>query len=120
MIEAALDMGWSYILLVHTDDDYGLEAASTLKLSAKERSICISNTIKVSNDDQPMTYFKNISRIIAEDPASAIIYFGQEDPGRYTLTSHTAVLPCILMFKMIFGFIFINCDMPTIGRPVYQ
>ena len=86
MIEAALDMGWSYVLLVHTDDDYGLEAASALKVYAKERSLCISKTINVSNDDQPDIYFKNISRIITEDPASAIIYFGQEIPGSYTLT----------------------------------
>lgn len=80
MVQLAADMNWSYTLLVHSNDSYGRSGAAAIKALAKNYSICISNTITVDNR-QGVRLYKEVARQIREDPATGIIYFGQETEG---------------------------------------
>ncbi|XP_067943479.1 uncharacterized protein [Watersipora subatra] len=79
IVEVALKFEWSYVLLVHTDDEYGRKGAETVSSYAELKGICFSDTLEVKiESDDPLTYYDEISKQIKSDPARTVIFFGAE------------------------------------------
>lgn len=83
-MEVALKFEWSYVLLVHTDDEYGRKGAEAVRSYAELKGICFSDTLEVKiESDDPLTYYDEISKQIKSDPARAVIFFGAETVGKF-------------------------------------
>lgn len=80
MVQLAVDMSWSYVLLVYSNDSYGRTGAELINAFAKNRGICISNSIAIEDWQEPSSY-KDVSIQIRDDPANGIIYFGHDISG---------------------------------------
>lgn len=82
LIDLAVKRYWNYVLLVHTDDDYGTAGAASVREYGQRKGICFSNIIKVkANPQNSQAYYRDIANQLISDPASGIIYFGDSSSG---------------------------------------
>lgn len=73
---------WTYVLLIYTDDEYGVEGAAAVKEYGENIGICFSQSIQVSlHPEDRSKYFENLAKNITESPAVGVIFFGQESAG---------------------------------------
>ena len=71
-------MEWSYVVLVHSDDDYGIQGAAEIESYGKQRGLCISEKIPAQlNPSDSRSHYENISATLLSASATGIIYFGQ-------------------------------------------
>jgi len=75
-VDAAIKQGWSYILLVYSDDEVGIQGAAVIEEYGKERGIC-------SNPADPQSYYGVVAENIAKHHANVSIYFGDLETGTF-------------------------------------
>ncbi|XP_067948068.1 uncharacterized protein [Watersipora subatra] len=89
MVKVALKLEWSYILLIHTNDDYGRDGAKAIQEHGRANGICFSNVIEVDLDPaNPRRYYESIGRLMKADSAKGIIYFGFLFPATAIIESY--------------------------------
>lgn len=78
-------LGWSYVLLIYTDDNYGTQGANGIRKYGEMNGLCFSEEIQVKTTaPKSSEYYKDISRKMKSSRAKGIIYFGLENAGKFS------------------------------------
>jgi len=75
-------------MLVHTNDIYGIQGAAVVKEYGLKMGLCFSEYLPVETSLGDATHYSDIAEKIIASKAHAVIYFGQEEPGRYHVLWH--------------------------------
>lgn len=85
-MDVAKQMEWSYVILLHSNDEYGTQGAAAVEAYGKLHGICFTQTISVDlNCTNKVEQYENITRQLLNSDARGTIYFGQEVPCEYYL-----------------------------------
>jgi len=96
-------MEWTYISLVHTDDDYGVAGAQSVQDYAEARGVCISKVLKVNvSPENLVAHFRHLTYEMITDETNATIYFGQNDAGKNKLVCVYLLKKYMLCLKEVF------------------
>ncbi|XP_077982018.1 metabotropic glutamate receptor 3-like [Glandiceps talaboti] len=87
LLDVLLQMKWSFVSAVHSDDIYGQSGMSILRHLANDNGICFATVLEISSSYEDFYYDKIIDQLLRYHNATVVILFTQREDTEVLLNA---------------------------------